>query len=76
MSKGDEVDVMIMDIDEYSSKISLSLRSLEKAKYHPFSNRKNISRYGRKTGIGFQTIDKIMPVWIERALREIEVKGK
>ncbi|MGO1748284.1 CvfD/Ygs/GSP13 family RNA-binding post-transcriptional regulator [Alkalibacterium gilvum] len=76
VSKGDEVDVMIMDIDEYSSKISLSLRSLEKAKYHPFSNRKNISRYGRKTGIGFQTIDKIMPVWIERALREIEVRGK
>ncbi|GEK92128.1 CvfD/Ygs/GSP13 family RNA-binding post-transcriptional regulator [Alkalibacterium kapii] len=76
VSKGDEIDVMIMDIDEYSSKISLSLRSLQKAKYHPFSNRKNISRYGRKTGVGFQSIDKILPVWIDRALKEIEDKGK
>lgn len=72
VSKGEEIDVMIMDIDEYSDKISLSLRSLQKPKYHPFSNRKNISRYGRKTGIGFKSINDKMPEWKERALREIE----
>jgi len=76
VSKGDEIDVMIMDIDEYSNKISLSLRSLQKPKYHPFSNRKNISRYGRKTGIGFQSIDKKIPEWKEQALREIESSRK
>lgn len=76
VSKGDEIEVMIMDIDEYSNKISLSLRSLQKPKYHPFSNRKNISRYGRKTGIGFKSIDDKMPEWTERALREIETGRK
>lgn len=76
LSKGDVIEVMIMDIDEYSKKISLSLRSLQKPKYHPFSNRKNISRYGRKTGIGFKSIDDKMPEWTERALREIETSRK
>lgn len=76
VSKGDEIDVMIMDIDEYSHKISLSLRSLQKPKYHPFSNRKNISRYGRKTGVGFKTIDDKMPKWKQQALREIEGNRK
>ena len=76
VSKGDVIEVMIMDIDEYSRKISLSLRSLQKPKYHPFSNRKNISRYGRKTGIGFKSIDDKMPEWTERALREIETSRK
>jgi len=76
VSKGDVIEVMIMDIDEYSKKISLSLRSLQKPKYHPFSNRKNISRYGRKTGIGFKSIDDKMPEWTERALREIETSRK
>ncbi|MER2064273.1 MAG: CvfD/Ygs/GSP13 family RNA-binding post-transcriptional regulator [Alkalibacterium sp.] len=76
VAKGDEIEVMIMDIDEYSDKISLSLRSLQKPKYHPFSNRKNISRYGRKTGVGFKSIDDKMPEWTERALREIENRRK
>ncbi|WP_368645026.1 CvfD/Ygs/GSP13 family RNA-binding post-transcriptional regulator [Alkalibacterium putridalgicola] len=76
VSKGDEIDVMIMDIDEYSNKISLSLRSLQKPKYHPFANRKNISRYGRKTGVGFKSIDDKMPEWTERALKEIENSRK
>jgi general stress protein 13 len=67
---------MIMDIDEYSNKISLSLRSLQKPKYHPFANRKNISRYGRKTGVGFKSIDDKMPEWTERALKEIENSRK
>lgn len=76
VNKGDEVEVVIMDIDEYSKKISLSLRSLQKPKYHPFSNRRNISRYGRKTGLGFKSIDKKMPQWVEQALNEIEATKK
>lgn len=76
VSKGDEVEVVIMDIDEYSNKISLSLRSLQKPKYHPFSNRRNISRYGKKTGLEFGSIEKKLPQWIDQALKEIEQKKK
>lgn len=76
VSKGDEVEVVIMDIDEYSKKVSLSLRSLQKPKYHPFSNRRNISRYGKKTGLEFGSIEKKLPQWIDQALKEIEQKKK
>lgn len=76
VSKGTSIDVRIMDIDEYSGKISLSLRSLQKPKYHPFANRKNISRYGKKTGIGFKSINDKMPIWTNQALNEIESNRK
>ncbi|PRY82797.1 CvfD/Ygs/GSP13 family RNA-binding post-transcriptional regulator [Alkalibacterium olivapovliticus] len=74
VNKGDVVDVIIMDIDEYSHKISLSLRSLHKPKFHPFSNRRNISRYGNKTGIGFKSIEDKLPGWVELALKEIDTR--
>lgn len=74
VKKGDMIDVLIMDIDEHSRKISLSLRALQKPKFHPFSNRRNIARYGRKTGKGFQSIEEKLPRWVEEALREIDVK--
>lgn len=70
----DEVDVMIMDIDEYSGKISLSIRSLHKPKYHPFANKRKNPRYGRKTGKGFKSIEKKLPLWIDQALMEIQEK--
>jgi len=68
---GQEITVVIMDVDEYTKKISLSVRSLTKSKHHPFSKRKWISRYGKETGIGFESIDRKMPVWIDNALEEI-----
>lgn len=68
---GDKVEVAILDIDEYSKKISLSMRSLQTTNYHPFSNWKKVPRYGKKTGIGFESIDKKMNGWIELALSEI-----
>jgi len=68
---GDEITVMIMDIDEYTKKISLSVRSLTESKHHPFSKRKWIPRYGKETGIGFESIDEKMPEWIDNALEEI-----
>lgn len=71
---GQEVDVMIMDIDEYSKKISLSIRSLTKTKHHPFSNPRNNPRFDRKRGIGFKSIADKMPNWVDTALREISEK--
>lgn len=68
----DEVDVVVMDIDEYSGKMSLSMRSLQKPKYHPFSNKRKNPRYGKRTGKGFKSIEQKLPLWIDRALMEIQ----
>lgn len=65
------VDVMVLDIDEYSQQISLSLRALQETTYHPFSNRRYIKRYGRRTGRGFETIHDSMPSWIEETLNDL-----
>ena len=63
---GDKLDVVILDIDEYDGKISLSIRALQKPKSHPFSSRKNNPRYGRKTGTGFDSLAEKLPQWISR----------
>ena len=63
---GDKLNVVILDIDEYDGKISLSIRALQKAESHPFSNRKNSPRYGRKTGTGFASLAEKLPQWINR----------
>lgn len=68
---GEELDVIVMDVDEYTKKISLSLRALQSTNHHPFSNRRKNPRYGKKTGVGFQSIDDKMPEWINHALDEI-----
>ncbi|TWS94404.1 MULTISPECIES: S1 RNA-binding domain-containing protein [unclassified Streptococcus] len=65
LSVGQKVTVQIIDLDEYSQKISLSLRSLEEEGYisqpkHRFSN----SRYK----IGFKPLAKALPNWIDESL--------
>lgn len=71
---GEKLEVMILDIDEFDGRISLSLRTLQKTKHHPFSNRKKNPRYGKQTGIGFESLDKKLPGWINQALKDIENK--
>lgn len=61
---GDKFDAVVLDIDEYDGKISLSIRALEEAKSHPFSSRKKNPRYGRKTGTGFASLEKKLPQWL------------
>lgn len=61
---GDKFNVVVLDIDEYDGKISLSIRALEEAKSHPFFNRKKNPRYGKKTGTGFDSLEKKLPQWI------------
>lgn len=68
---GEHLKVMILDIDEYDGRISLSLRALQEAKHHPFSNRKKNPRYGRKTGTAFKTLAKQLPRWIN-----LEIENK
>ncbi len=71
---GEKLEVMILDIDEFDGRISLSLRTLQKTKHHPFSNRKKNPRYGKQTGVGFESLDKKLPGWINQALKDIENK--
>lgn len=69
---GDEVDVVVLDVDEYTKKISLSIRCLEKPKQVRRRSRKNRPRYGNKQNtIGFQSLADNMPRWIEEGLAQI-----
>lgn len=69
-SIGEELEVMVLDIDEYDGRMSLSLRSLQKTRFHPFSNRKKNPRYGRQSGTGFESLENKLPEWIEETLKE------
>jgi len=68
---GEDIETMILDIDEFDGRISLSLRSLQKTKKHPFSNRKKIPRYGKESGTGFDSIDKKLSNWMDEAMSRI-----
>lgn len=67
----EKIEVMVLDIDEFDGRMSLSLRSLQKAKNHPFSNRKKNPRYGKASGIGFDSLADQLPKWIDTAMTRI-----
>lgn len=71
---GDKVEVVILDIDEYSKRISLSMKALQETNYHPFPHWKKTPRYGKRTGVGFKSIDDKLEGWIDLALKEIAEK--
>ncbi|KXT86177.1 S1 RNA-binding domain-containing protein [Streptococcus panodentis] len=61
---GQQVQVQVVDYDEFSGKASLSMRTLEEERHrlprrHRFSN-------GR-CKIGFEPLGRQMPIWIEEA---------
>ena len=63
------IEVMILDIDEYTKKISLSLRTMQEPKkqqYHPTKRRHR----HKQDKIGFQSIREALPKWIEQAKRD------
>lgn len=63
----EQVTVQIIDIDEYSQKISLSLRSLEEqVPPSPYQRKKYFTN--RKKHIGFETLGNQMPIWISETL--------
>lgn len=68
---GDKVKVVIIDIDEYSHKISLSMRALVKLNtpMYPATPKKRRKRY--LPNIGFTSIKNKMPEWINEALDAI-----
>lgn len=71
---GQKVRVQIIDIDEYSQKISLSRRTLEKGFVpSPYKRKRYFTNKNKK--IGFRSIEKQLPVWIEEALEMLETEN-
>lgn len=63
---GDKLKVQVIDIDEYSKKISLSRRTLEDNYQAPRPHRKRYFTNKNKK-IGFATIEEALPKWIDEA---------
>lgn len=69
---GQKVKVVIIDIDEYTKKISLSMRVLQKLEIPSQPNRLKKRKKRYTPNIGFKTIEDKMPQWIDEALESIE----
>ncbi|WP_207696260.1 general stress protein 13 [Enterococcus sp. DIV0212c] len=73
LTVGQKVQVQVIDIDEYSKKISLSLRTLETQNQQPNQRRKKyFTNKNRK--IGFATLEKELPIWTDEAMDELLTK--
>lgn len=70
---GEKVEVVIMDIDEYSKKISLSIRSANMGSLKKSKGRTCHPRYSNlKSERGFQSLEEKMPQWIDETLKYLE----
>ena len=69
---GDKVKVMVIDIDEYTKKISLSMRVLMKLNTPPYPARTKKRATRHLPDIGFSSVAKKLPEWIDSALQSIE----
>lgn len=67
---GDKLPVQIIDIDEYSQKISLSRRTLDGSHTKARPHRKRYFTNKNKQ-IGFATIEKQLPIWVAEALESL-----
>lgn len=67
---GEEIEVMVIDVDEYTKKISLSMRSLEENVTFQYHHKKRKNRQDKAVKPGFQSIAKMLPKWIEEAKKD------
>ncbi|MBP1043211.1 S1 RNA-binding domain-containing protein [Vagococcus sp. BWB3-3] len=73
LSIGEVVRVKVIDIDEYSQKISLSMRALDlKAPLPQYKRKKYFTN--RKKKIGFESLRLQMPNWIDESMKELTEK--
>ena len=63
---------MVIDIDEYTKKISLSMRVLMKLNTPPYPARTKKRAKRHLPDIGFSSVAKKLPEWIDSALQSIE----
>ncbi|AKP66894.1 CvfD/Ygs/GSP13 family RNA-binding post-transcriptional regulator [Companilactobacillus ginsenosidimutans] len=67
---GDKVKVVVMDIDEYNGKVSLSLRALQNRKLgRPILHKHFWTNY--KNEIGYSSIAKVKQSWVDDAMDRI-----
>lgn len=66
---GDEITVKIVDIDEYTQKMSLSLRAMED--YHGHRQQKKQYFTNRHQKIGFKSIEKQLDSWVKGAMEDL-----
>ncbi len=71
---GQKLTVKIIDIDEFTSKMSLSIRALKKlaTSNKPAKNAWPKKRHAPK--IGFVSIEEQLPGWVEEALQKMATK--
>lgn len=71
---GQEVTVKVLDIDEYTQKISLSLRLLEKPTKEDEEEHKSRKYFwsDKSQKIGYQTIANAKKKWVKEALNGIK----
>lgn len=73
---GDVIEVVILDIDEYTQKISLSLRCLAEPQVTNLKKLDNVHQThkhywtNRNTVIGFMPIEQNLESWINNGLRD------
>lgn len=65
---GQKVTVQIIDIDEYTKKISLSLRVLQSAQPAMYRKKKFYTNKNKK--IGFSSLESRLDSWVQEALTE------
>ncbi|APB31032.1 CvfD/Ygs/GSP13 family RNA-binding post-transcriptional regulator [Vagococcus teuberi] len=66
---GQKVKVQVIDVDEYTKKISLSLRVFQDAPPILFKKKKYFTN--RYKNIGFESIDKNLSIWVDEFLEDI-----
>lgn len=70
---GEEVEVLVLDVDEYSKQISLSIRALEKIQLKQSKHRKYHPRYSNfDYDAGFRTIEEKLDQWIDDSLKDLK----
>lgn len=70
---GQKVQAKIIDIDDYTQKISLSLRAMEtRARNNEHYKKRYFNK--RNQYIGFKTIQENLPVWVKIALDDLANK--
>ncbi|WP_125771711.1 CvfD/Ygs/GSP13 family RNA-binding post-transcriptional regulator [Companilactobacillus furfuricola] len=70
---GQDLTVVVLDIDEYDGNVSLSLRALQDKKVgRPILHKHFWTNY--KDHIGYETIKEIKAKWIADAMHQIEGK--
>lgn len=69
LCKGQEVLVQVVDVDEFTNKASLSLRTLEEEK-HTITHRHRFTN--SRLSIGFKPLAKELPQWINEGLENFK----